>query len=340
MLEVARALTFQSGLHLSFWGESVLTAAFIFNRLPSSCLNNKCPYELLYNKSVDYSQLKAFGCLAFSMNPMHITDKFKPRGVPCIFVGYPPTQKGFLLLDLKTMQIFVYRDVSFNETIFPLNVNSPKPYMMPLPTEMPHKQMNMYIDDDFSAVSLSDNPHTIQTPIDTLSHEAESSSDVIEDPVLPTSPQPTPSNLQTPTPPRKSSRPHKPPTWMESYVTQPFPKPSANCITVTTQPTSPKFFCFLTTLTTRKDPVLFKYTVQDINWVNAMNLELAALEANDTWDITTLPPNKKVIGCKWMYKTKFTPDGAVERYKSRLVILGCKQTYGFDYQHPFAPVAR
>lgn len=127
---------------------------------------------------------------------------------------------------------------------------------------------------------------------------------------------------------------------MESYVTKPFPQPSANLVTVTNQSVEPSFGCFLSSLTTQTDPVKFNQAVRDVNWVNAMNLELEALESNDTWEITTLPPNKKAIGSRLVYKTKFKPDGTIERHKARLVILGYRQTYGVDNEHTFAPVAK
>lgn len=50
-----------------------------------------------------------------------------------------------------------------------------------------------------------------------------------------------------------------------------------------------------------------------------MPVELAALEANKNWNIVSLPPNRKVVGCKWIYKVKYKADGTVGRYKARLV---------------------
>ena len=68
--------------------------------------------------------------------------------------------------------------------------------------------------------------------------------------------------------------------------------------------------------------------------------EMATLDKNQTWVLTSLPVDKKVVGCKWVFTVKQTPDGKVERYKARLVAKGYSQTYGVDYDETFAPVAK
>lgn len=39
-------------------------------------------------------------------------------------------------------------------------------------------------------------------------------------------------------------------------------------------------------------------------------------------------------------KTKFKADGSIDKYKARLVVLGCKQKFGIDYVKTFALVAK
>lgn len=88
------------------------------------------------------------------------------------------------------------------------------------------------------------------------------------------------------------------------------------------------------------DPLNFSDAVQDGGWVQAMDDEIQSIEKNDTWELTSLPEGKKSIGVKWVYKTKYKPDGQVDRLKARLVVKGYKQKPGIDYFEVFAPVAR
>ena len=49
-----------------------------------------------------------------------------------------------------------------------------------------------------------------------------------------------------------------------------------------------------------------------------MQEELAAIEANGTWEAVDLPVNRKAIGTKWVFKIKRRLDGLVERYRALL----------------------
>ncbi|GKB80093.1 retrovirus-related pol polyprotein from transposon TNT 1-94 [Tanacetum coccineum] len=71
----------------------------------------------------------------------------------------------------------------------------------------------------------------------------------------------------------------------------------------------------------QREPVTYYEAMKDTRWRSAMDSELEALEQNKTWTIEKLPPHKKALGCKWVYKIKYKSDGTIERFKARLVIL-------------------
>ena len=73
-------------------------------------------------------------------------------------------------------------------------------------------------------------------------------------------------------------------------------------------------------------------------WEEAIQSELKALAAFDTFEVVDLPLSKKPVGCKYVFKTKYNPDGSIEKYKVRLVAQGFLQQEGVDYNEVFAPV--
>ena len=75
-------------------------------------------------------------------------------------------------------------------------------------------------------------------------------------------------------------------------------------------------------------------------WQEAMKKELESLKKNGTWDVVPRPPDKNIVGSKWVFHIKRDANGSIEKYKARLVARGFTQIYGVDYTETFAPVAR
>ena len=64
------------------------------------------------------------------------------------------------------------------------------------------------------------------------------------------------------------------------------------------------------------------------------------IEKNKTWQLVDRPSSQKVIGVKWVYRTKLNPNGFVHKLKARLAVKGYFQQHDVDLSNTFALVAR
>ncbi|XP_071728878.1 uncharacterized mitochondrial protein AtMg00820-like [Rutidosis leptorrhynchoides] len=66
-------------------------------------------------------------------------------------------------------------------------------------------------------------------------------------------------------------------------------------------------------------PTSVEQALKSKNWKKAMEVEMEALNDNDTWEKCVIPQGKKPVGNRWVFTIKYKPDGTIERYKARLV---------------------
>ena len=89
-----------------------------------------------------------------------------------------------------------------------------------------------------------------------------------------------------------------------------------------------------------REPKGFKSAAKHPGRIAAMDEEIQALHKNHTWDLVPKPPNKNVVGSKWVFRIKYLFDGTMDRLKARLVAKGFTQQPGLDFTDTFSTVVK
>ncbi|GJV23603.1 retrovirus-related pol polyprotein from transposon TNT 1-94 [Tanacetum coccineum] len=123
--EMVNAMLISSGLSQDMWGEAILMATYLLNKIPRK-EKEETPYEPWMGRKPSYQYLRVWGCLAKVTVPTPKAQKIGPKSVDCIFIGYAKNSSAYRFIvhdsknpDIQKNAVMESRNASFFENIFP-----------------------------------------------------------------------------------------------------------------------------------------------------------------------------------------------------------------------------
>ncbi|KAD4384796.1 hypothetical protein E3N88_24964 [Mikania micrantha] len=123
--EMINAMLISSGMSQDMWGEAILSATYLLNKIPFK-KKDVTPYELWMGRKPSYKYLKVWGCLAKVVVPPPKVQRIGIKIMDCVFIGYAHHSSAyrFLVYDSKNPEIhkntiMESRNASFFEEVFP-----------------------------------------------------------------------------------------------------------------------------------------------------------------------------------------------------------------------------
>nr|KAJ0208302.1 hypothetical protein LSAT_V11C500255750 [Lactuca sativa] len=309
------------------WGEAVNHAVYILNRASMKALKESTPYEMWTGRKPHVSHLRVFGCAAHMMASQNHLKKLDDRSKKVVHLGVKKDTKAYRLLDPVTELMYVSKNVIFEEN---------KAWMWEKMAKIkPTPGMSFTIEGfDFNDLDYDEVGPTPGTPDEYVVPQSEE--DWIEGESHPISLQLDP-----------QLSPH------DTSLSPPSPVSQVGSSSIASSSTgggAPKRYRFLSNLYDQTEQLMMVHDEEEPTsytdakkrkeWVNALKVELASIEKNNTWRLVDLPKDRKPIGLKWVFKVKRDPHGKILKHKARIVAKGYVQKQGIDYEEVFAPVAR
>ena len=306
LVECARCMIEHAGLPKTYWGEAVMTSAFLRNRCPTrGTAMDKSPYQVWTGRKPMLTNLKVFGCHAFVTVPKEKRSKFDARSVRCRFLGYSEHEKAYRFEEVDSNRVLVSRDAKFMEDTFDGG-------------RCDRRNNEVVVQDDDEATDQDSSQH------DETDHEHEESAQ--EDEIEP------------------GNKRHQRTQSLEKATEVPRSKRHSRYQSLEEMSaTAQDFEAAYVVDSVGEMPTTFESAMESndaAKWKEACSLEMDSLKKNKTWTLVPLPKGRKAIGNRWVFRVKENQAGEVERYKARLVAKGFAQKYGIDYKETFAPMAK
>lgn len=97
-------MLFDAGLATKYWGEVIMTACYVQNRVPTRA-TDKTPYELWNGEKPDLQHIRVFGSKAYAYVPKEKRTKWDSHSTEGVLVGYSETSTGYRILNPSTAKV-------------------------------------------------------------------------------------------------------------------------------------------------------------------------------------------------------------------------------------------
>lgn len=331
VVATARSMLKAKGLPGWLWGEAVSTAVYILNRCPTKSVDGMTPFEAWHGKKPAVHHLRTFGCIVYVRNTTPHLKKLEDRGRKMIFIGYERGSKAYRAYDPIAKRVHVTRDVVFDEGA----------------------QWDWGSEEAGGETFGDGDVFTVEYSVSTQGPPT--TEGVEEAPVA----APEEGELTPPASPHAgggaapaghdevefASPPSEADKLLDADHDDDAPLRFRRIDNII-GPASPRGFVPRALvaeelhMVSSEEPASFAEAERSPSWRAAMMEEMTAIDDNETWSLADLPPGRRAIGLKWVFKVKRDEHGAVAKHKARLVVKGYAQRHGIDYDEVFAPVAR
>ena len=93
----------------------------LINCLTTPNIQNKCPYEILFQKAPKYESHRDFDCLWYLWLKPYAKNKLEPKSSPCVYLGFSNNYYCHQCFDLIKTEWYLSRDVQFLEDTYPFH---------------------------------------------------------------------------------------------------------------------------------------------------------------------------------------------------------------------------
>ena len=150
LVETARTLLLHHKVPQRFWGDVILAACYLINRMFSSILHDQIPHSILLpTQPLFYLPPRVFGCICFVHILTPEQDKLSAKATKCVFFGYSRLQRGYRCYSPDTNRYFISANVTFFEdssffssVVLLLQMSYLFLLFYPLLISLPHLQMS------------------------------------------------------------------------------------------------------------------------------------------------------------------------------------------------------